>query len=88
MNKSIRTNKEAEYHPLTQWPIWLNVNDISDIRKKYKIRKKDDMLPINLRNKLVEIGVVEKSTLYVNIIKELHKRQAKNERTINTYEIL
>ena len=81
INKSTRTNKEAEYiakyHPLTQWPIWLNVNDIRDIRKKYKIRKKDDMLPIDLRNELVKIGIAENSTLYINIIKELHERQTK-----------
>ena len=35
------------------------------------------MLPIDLRNELVEIGIAENSTLYINIIKELHERQTK-----------
>lgn len=79
VNKSIRTRKEAEYiakyHPLTQWPIWLNANEIKAIRNQYKMRKKDDMLPINLRNEMVNIGINKNYTLYTNISKELHKRQ-------------
>lgn len=81
VNKSIRTRKEAEYivkyHPLTQWPIWLNENEIKAIRNQYKMRKKDDMLPINLRNEMVNIGINKNYTLYTTISKELHKRQPK-----------
>lgn len=80
INKSIRTSKEADfvikYHPLTQWPIWLNKEDINAIRKEHFIRKKDDMLPLELRKEMVALGVNEKSYMYTNIKKELKQRQA------------
>lgn len=75
INKSRRTSKEAEYiktyHPLTQWPIWYNKEDIAAIRKNSKIRKKDDMLPIELRKEMVALGINEKKHMYANIKKKL-----------------
>ncbi|MBQ3545155.1 MAG: hypothetical protein IJA34_09240 [Lachnospiraceae bacterium] len=75
-NKSERTTKEAnyieEYHPLTQWPIWLSKKEYKTIRCTYKTRKRDDMLPIELRNNMVNIGLTKNISLYSTIISKLH----------------
>lgn len=58
-DKNSKERKDIEwkyiktYFPLTQRPLFIEPDEINSIRAKYKIKKRDDVLPKDYRNQVV-----------------------------------